>query len=145
MFLLFQQIGNHSGVLLSMELRNGRLWLVTQKQSFEISSKNTTTLHVGIGKIRLAEEHEATIIAAGEAILEYFVAIDGDIFKRAFEAEVAGILETAIEGDRNSMPFGSNLLLGGSNWSVEGEMRRDLEHLWSGLGRRKYFYGCIHR
>ena len=145
LFLLFHQFGDRSAPLLGVELRRGGLYLATQKQSFEISTKQITSLRVGACKVAIIGKHKATIIAAGGTALEYFVAIDGDVFKKAFEAEVAGLLESAVEGNDFERPFGRNLLLGGSNWSAEGEMDRGLDHLWSGLGRRKYFHGCVYR
>ncbi|VDK39395.1 unnamed protein product [Taenia asiatica] len=145
LFLLFHRLGELSDPLLSVELRDGSPWLVTQKQSLEIRAIKTNLLRVGAGKITIPGRHEAAIIAVGYATLEYFVAIDGDEFRPAFEAEVAGVLESAIEGHDSKTLFGRNLLLGGTNWTAEEEFGRGLHHLWSGLGRRKQFTGCIHR
>ncbi|VDM33053.1 unnamed protein product [Hydatigera taeniaeformis] len=145
LFLLFCRLEEFPNSFLSVEFRDGNPWLVTQKQSLEVRAKMTNILRVGVGKITIPGRHEAVIIAVGYASFEYFVAIDGDEFRPAFEAEVAGVLESATESYDSKPPFGRNLLLGGTNWTAEEELGRGLQHLWSGLGRRKQFNGCIRR
>nr|CDS20871.1 neurexin 1 alpha [Echinococcus granulosus] len=143
LLLLFHRLGQLSAPLLGVELRGGIPWLVTQRQSLEISAEKSNLLRVGAGKITIPGRHEAAIIAAGYTTIKYFVAIDSNEFRPAFEAEVAGVLESASEGYGGTALFGRNLLLGGSNWTAEGEFGRGLDHLWSGLGRRRQFIGCI--
>lgn len=145
LFLIFPNARNASSPLLGAELRNGVPWIVTEKQSLEIKMENTSSLRLGIGKISISHQHAATIIATGNEILEYFVAIDGSELRPAFEAEIVGILETAVEEEENVFLYGKNILLGGSNWTVEVELGRGFDRFWSGLGRRKDFSGCIKR
>ncbi|VDD82285.1 unnamed protein product [Mesocestoides corti] len=151
-FLLFHRL-SHKDPLLAVELRNEKPWLVTRSQAFEIrvNSKRgeRTFLRVGAGKISLPDMQNAIILVAGDKVFDYFVATDGGAFWAASEAEIVGLLKTANEKTSHDAQvdpvFGRNLLLGGSNWTVEGELGRDIFHLWSGLGRKKQFSGCIHR
>lgn len=145
LFLIFNKTRNMSSPFLGAEMRDGSLWLVTRKQSLKVHTKQLTPFSVGMGRIAISGQHMATVIAIGNAAIEYYVAIDGDEFRSAFEAEIAGILETATEWEDNELLFGRNILLGGSNWTIEEEFARSTDRFWSGLGRRKEFSGCIKR
>ncbi|KAM7536759.1 hypothetical protein Aperf_G00000081134 [Anoplocephala perfoliata] len=145
LFLIFHKTTNVSSPFLGAEMRDGSLWLVTAKQSLEVRTKQLTPLRVGMGRVAISGQHVATVIAVSNAAVEYYVAIDSDEFRLAFEAEIAGILETANEGEDNELIFGRNILLGGSNWTIGEEFERNTGRFWSGLGRRKEFSGCIKR
>ncbi|VDO00178.1 unnamed protein product [Rodentolepis nana] len=146
LFLIFSNISNASSPMLGAEIRNGVPCLVTEKQTIEMEMGNNSSLRLGIGKISISHHHAATIIATGSEPIEYFVAINENELRHAFEAEIAGILESAVEeeGENNSY-YGENILLGGSNWTTELELGRGLNKFWSGLGRMKDFSGCIKR
>lgn len=144
LFLIFNKVKNASSQLLGVELRNNILWIVSENQALETKIKRVSPFRFGIGMISISGQHAAALIAAGnEEEFEYFVSIDSNELRPAFEAEISGILETASEDDGHPSPLGRNILLGGSNWTTEGEIGRGVDKFWSGLGRRKDFSGCI--
>nr|CDS31549.1 neurexin 1 alpha [Hymenolepis microstoma] len=145
LFLIFHNISNASSPLLGAEIRNKVPYLVTEKQTLEIKKRNISSLRLGIGKISISRHHTARIIAIGSEPIEYFVAIDENELRYAFEAEIVGILESVVEEEENKLHYGDNILLGGSNWTTELELGRGLNKFWSGLGRMKDFSGCIKR
>lgn len=135
---------------LAVELRQKQLWCVVSlpngvSQSVSIPGwKNEKTKLI----LGIASQNNVTVLA-----------VETDTFPVRYlflhentnlEWMDANVVQELFRGPRRPMNrkevmFGQNLILGGSNWTAEAEFGRQPPQLWSGLGQRNAFSGCIHK
>ncbi len=124
--------------LLAIELRSGSPWLVIggAKRAYRIpATSNQLTLQSAcLGSTKCVVSLNG---------LSFLLRVDEGRFVEVTEQKRAADRLTDWQGMLE--PLGSNVSIGGSNWTEEAELARLPSELWSGLGRRSNFVGCIHR